>query len=103
MRIAIVTESFLPKVDGVVTILTKTVECLRRAGDEVLIVAPSGGPSELHGATVVGLPSFPFPLYPELRLALPRRRMRAILEDFKPDILHIIEPVLLGAGGIYFG
>jgi glycosyltransferase involved in cell wall biosynthesis len=103
MRIAIVTESFLPKVDGVVTILTKTVECLGRAGDEVLIIAPGGGPSELHGATVVGLPSFPFPLYPELKLALPRRRMRAILEDFKPDILHIIEPVLLGAGGIYFG
>jgi glycosyltransferase involved in cell wall biosynthesis len=103
MRIAIVTESFLPKVDGVVTILTKTVECLQRAGDEVLILAPAGGPQELHGAKVVGLPSFRFLLYPELLLALPRRRMRAILEDFKPDILHIIEPVLLGAGAIYFG
>jgi glycosyltransferase involved in cell wall biosynthesis len=103
MRIAIVTESFLPKVDGVVTMLTRTVECMQRAGDEVLILAPSGGPSELHGATVVGLPSFRFPLYRELLLALPRRRMRGILEDFKPDILHIIEPVLLGAGAIYFG
>jgi glycosyltransferase involved in cell wall biosynthesis len=49
------------------------------------------------------MPSFPFPLYPELRLALPRTRMRAILEEFKPDILHVIEPVLLGAGGIYYG
>jgi len=29
--------------------------------------------------------------------------MRGILHDFKPDILHIIEPVLLGAGAIYFG
>jgi glycosyltransferase involved in cell wall biosynthesis len=103
MRIAIVTEPFLPKVDGVITILTKTVECLRRRGDEVTIIAPSGGPSELHGAKVVSMPSFPFPLYPELRLALPRTRMRAILEDFKPDILHVIEPVLLGAGGIYYG
>jgi len=103
MRIALATETYLPKVDGVVTMLTKTVECLRRGGDEVLVFAPSGGPSELHGASVVSLPSFPFPLYPELRLALPRKRMRAILEDFKPDILHVIEPVLLGAGAIYFG
>jgi glycosyltransferase involved in cell wall biosynthesis len=29
--------------------------------------------------------------------------MRAILEDFRPDILHLIEPVLLGVGGIYYG
>jgi hypothetical protein len=49
MRIAMMTEPFLPKVDGIVTMLTKTVECLRRRGDEVLIFAPSGGPSELYG------------------------------------------------------
>jgi len=103
MRIAMTTEPFLPKVDGIVTMLTKTVECLRRRGDEVLIFAPSGGPSELYGATVVGMPSVSFPLYPELRLALPRTRMRAILEDFKPDILHLFEPALLGVGGIYYG
>jgi glycosyltransferase involved in cell wall biosynthesis len=103
MRIAMMTEPFLPKVDGIVTMLTKTVECLRRRGDEVLIVAPSGGPSELYGAKVVGMPSLPFPLYPELRLALPRARMRALLDEFKPDILHLFEPALLGVGGIYYG
>jgi glycosyltransferase involved in cell wall biosynthesis len=103
MRIALMSEPFLPKVDGIVTMLTKTVECLRRRGDEVLIFAPSGGPSELYGAKVVGLPSLPFPLYPELRLALPRARMRAMLNEFKPDVLHLFEPALLGVGGIYYG
>jgi glycosyltransferase involved in cell wall biosynthesis len=82
--------------------LTKTVECLRRRGDDVLIFAPSGGPTELFGAEVVGLPSMRFPLYPELRLALPRASMRAKLQAFHPDIVHLFEPALLGLGGLYY-
>ena len=102
MRIALMTEPFLPKIDGIVTMLTKTVECLRRRGDEVLIFAPSGGPNELFGAEVVSLPSVPFPLYPELRLALPRASMRTKLKAFDPEILHLFEPALLGVGGLYY-
>ncbi|AXC13747.1 Glycosyltransferase [Acidisarcina polymorpha] len=102
MKIAIMTESFLPKVDGIVTMLTKTVECLRQSGDEVIIFAPSGGPSEIFGAEVVAMPSLAFPLYPELRLALPRTSMRQKLRAFQPDILHLFEPALLGVGGIYY-
>jgi glycosyltransferase involved in cell wall biosynthesis len=96
------TESFLPKIDGIVTMLTKTVECLRRSGDEIMIFAPSGGPSELFGAQVVSMPSLPFPLYKELRLALPRSSMRQKLVDFQPDLIHLFEPALLGVGGIYY-
>lgn len=102
MRIALMTESFLPKIDGIVTMLTKTVECLSKNGDEVLIFAPSGGPNELFGAEVVGIPSLPFPLYPELRLAPPRASMRAKLKAFDPEILHLFEPALLGVGGLYY-
>src|SRR5271170_5670300 len=102
LKIAIITESFLPKIDGIVTMLTNTVDCLRRNGDEVLIFAPSGGPAEIFGAEVVGMPSAAFPLYPELRLALPRTSMRQKLEEFQPDLLHVFEPVLLGVGGIYY-
>jgi len=102
MRIALMTESFLPKIDGIVTMLTKTVECLSQNGDQVLIFAPSGGPKELFGAEVVGVPSVPFPLYPELRLAPPRASMRAKLKAFDPEILHLFEPALLGVGGLYY-
>ncbi len=102
MKVAIVTESFLPKIDGIVTMLSNTVECLRRNGDEVMIFAPSGGPAELFGAEVVPMPSMAFPLYKELRLALPRTSMRQKLEQFQPDVLHAFEPVLLGVGGIYY-
>jgi glycosyltransferase involved in cell wall biosynthesis len=103
MKIAIVTETFLPKVDGIVTMVTKTVETLRARGDEVLIFAPSGGPAELCGAEVVSLPSLPFPFYPELRVAAPRASMRNRLLDFRPDVFHLFEPSLLGIGGIYYG
>jgi glycosyltransferase involved in cell wall biosynthesis len=102
LKIAIVTESFLPKIDGIVTMLTKTVECLRQNGDEVMIFAPSGGPSELCGAEVVSMPSIACPLYPELRLALPRTFMRRKLIEFQPDVIHLFEPALLGVGGIYY-
>ena len=97
-----VTETFLPKIDGIVTMISATLECLRARGDEVLVLAPSGGPAELHGARVVGLPSVPFPFYPELRVAVPRSSMRRVIEEFQPDLLHLFEPSLLGIGGIYY-
>ncbi|MEY2858504.1 MAG: hypothetical protein RLZZ74_2817, partial [Cyanobacteriota bacterium] len=43
MRIALFTETFLPKVDGIVTRLRHTIEHLERNGDRVLVVAPEGG------------------------------------------------------------
>lgn len=103
MKIAIVTETFLPKIDGIVTMVTKTVEALTAAGDEVLLFAPSGGPAEYCGAPVVSLPSVPFPFYPELRIAPPRASMRRHLDAFRPDVFHLFEPSLLGIGGIYYG
>jgi glycosyltransferase involved in cell wall biosynthesis len=103
MKIAIVTETFLPKIDGIVTMVTKTVETLQAGGDEVKIFAPSGGPAELYGAEVVSLPSIPFPFYPELKIAAPRASMRKHLEAFRPDVFHLFEPSLLGIGGIYYG
>ena len=45
MKIAFFTETFLPKVDGIVTRLTKTVRHLVEAGDEVVVFCPEGAPS----------------------------------------------------------
>lgn len=102
MRIVMVTETFLPKIDGIVTMICATVKSLQARGDEVLLFAPAGGPAELHGARVIGLPSVPFPFYPELRIAPPRASMRREIEAFQPDVLHLYEPSLLGIGGIYY-
>ena len=101
MKIALFTETFLPKVDGIVTRLTKTVRHLVEAGDEVLIFCPEGAPEHYMGARVVGVPAMPLPLYPELKLALPRPAMAEALDQFGPDLVHVINPAVLGLGGIW--
>ena len=101
MKIAFFTETFLPKVDGIVTRLTKTVQHLVDLGDEVLIFCPEGAPAQYMGARVVGVPAMPLPLYPELKLALPRPAVAEALEEFQPDLVHVVNPAVLGLGGIW--
>jgi len=101
VRIAFFTETFLPKVDGIVTRLTKTLPHLVAAGDEVMVFCPEGGPDNHAGAQVVGVPALPLPLYPELKLALPRPAVSEALERFRPDLVHVVNPAVLGLGGIW--
>jgi glycosyltransferase involved in cell wall biosynthesis len=101
LKIALFTETFLPKVDGIVTRLTKTVQHLVAAGDEVMIFCPEGAPESYMGAQVVGVPAMPLPLYPELKLALPRPSVSDALEAFAPDLVHVVNPAVLGLGGIW--
>jgi glycosyltransferase involved in cell wall biosynthesis len=102
MRIALFTETFLPKVDGIVTRLRHTVEHLQRNGDQVLIVSPDGGLTEYKGARIYGVSGFPLPLYPELKLALPRPSIGVALEEFRPDLIHVVNPAVLGLAGLYY-
>jgi glycosyltransferase involved in cell wall biosynthesis len=101
VRIAFFTETFLPKVDGIVTRLTKTLPHLVAAGDEVMVFCPEGAPDNHAGAQVVGVPALPLPLYPELKLALPRPAVSEALERFRPDLVHVVNPAVLGLGGIW--
>lgn len=102
MRIALFSETFLPKVDGIVTRLRHTVEHLQRNGNQVLVVAPDGGLTEYKGARIYGVSGFPLPLYPELKLALPRPSIGVALEEFQPDLIHAVNPAVLGLAGLYY-
>jgi glycosyltransferase involved in cell wall biosynthesis len=102
MRIALFTETFLPKVDGIVTRLKQTIEQLQRQGDEVLIFCPEGGLQSYCGARICGLSAFAFPLYPELKLALPRPEIGHQLAKFQPDLIHVVNPAVLGLAGIFY-
>jgi len=101
LRIAFFTETFLPKVDGIVTRLTRTVEHLVSGGDEVMVFCPEGAPPEFAGARVIGVPAMPLPLYPELKLALPRPAVSDALDSFRPELVHVVNPAVLGLGGIW--
>ncbi|MEH2277450.1 MAG: glycosyltransferase family 1 protein [Nostoc sp.] len=102
MKIALFTETFLPKVDGIVTRLCHTVDHLQRSGNQVLVIAPDGGITEHKGAKVYGVTGFPLPLYPELKMALPRPAIGYTLEEFKPDVIHVVNPAVLGLSGIFY-
>ncbi len=103
MKIAIVTETFLPSTDGVVTRLCATVRWLQDQGHQVTVIAPDMGVSEYHGAKVEGIPARPFFLYPSLKLAMPSRKVGALLGRLQPDLVHVVNPAVLGVAGIYYG
>ena len=102
LRIAFFTETFLPRIDGTVTRLCNTVRQLRKMGHEVLVIAPDGGIGSFEGARVYGIPGFPFLLYPELKLAVPRPSIGKALTEFQPDIIQALHPVLLGTSAFHY-
>ena len=101
MKVAFFTETFLPKVDGIVTRLTKTIQYLVQSGEEVIVFCPEGCPETYMGAQVIGVAAMPLPLYPELKLGLPGPAVSDALENFQPDLIHVVNPAVLGLGGIW--
>jgi glycosyltransferase involved in cell wall biosynthesis len=103
MRIALFTETFIPKVDGIVTTLCQTVKQLESLGHQVLIFAPEGGFDSFQQSRIVGSKGHAVFFYPELRLALPRASMYRAIADFEPDLIHVADPAFLGMAGVYLG
>jgi glycosyltransferase involved in cell wall biosynthesis len=96
------TETFLPSVDGTVTRLCHTIRHLRDLGHDVLVFAPDRGLTRFEGARIHGVPAFSFPLYPELKMAVPRPSIRKPLAAFRPDLIHAAHPVCLGASAFHY-
>jgi glycosyltransferase involved in cell wall biosynthesis len=84
-KLFLVTDTWRPQVNGVVTALEKMKESLEGDGFEVVVIHP-------------GLfRSVPLPAYPEIRLALlPRRRLRRMLVSEGPDFIHVATEGPLG-------
>jgi glycosyltransferase involved in cell wall biosynthesis len=85
MRIALVTDAWLPQVNGVTTTLSRCVEEVSAAGHPVRVVSP-----DLFR-------TMPCPRYGEIRLALwPGRRFVRLLEEHDPQAIHIATEGPLG-------
>lgn len=95
------TESFLPQVNGVTNSVLRVCEQLERRGHKVLVVAPGEGITSYRGAVVVRTPSLPTPGYKDFRVGCPSPRMRTILREFRPDVVHLASPFVLGAHGAF--
>jgi phosphatidylinositol alpha 1,6-mannosyltransferase len=98
VRVAIVTESFLPYLNGVTTSVCRVVECLRDRGHEVVVVAPRPAPTSYAGYAVHGLASVPVRQFP---VGLPAGgEVETLLRDFGPDVVHVASPFVLGASAL---
>ncbi len=102
MKLAIVTETFYPQIDGIVTRLTATVDWLiQEAGLEILVIAPEMGIKEYKGARVEGIPGQTFFLYPGKKFAFPTKKVDRLLREYQPDLVHVVNPAFLGVSGVY--
>jgi glycosyltransferase involved in cell wall biosynthesis len=102
-RVAVLTESFLPKLDGVVKTTYLTLRYLQQTGREVLVFAPDIAVDHVGDTRVINLPSVSVPQAPETRIALPNPVVARHIEEFKPDMIHLFSPAAMAVNGMAIG
>jgi phosphatidylinositol alpha 1,6-mannosyltransferase len=100
VRVAIVSECFLPTVNGVTNSVLRVIEHLRRGGHQVLVVAPGPGEDEHQGVPVIRVPALDLPVVNSMPVGLPSRRVLTALRRFRPDLVHLAAPFVVGARGL---
>jgi glycosyltransferase involved in cell wall biosynthesis len=84
-RLLILTDAWAPQVNGVVRTLETLGKDLAAMGHEVRYGTPEGRFT------------LPLPTYGEIRLAIfPRRSLEKMIDDFKPDAIHIATEGTIG-------
>jgi phosphatidylinositol alpha 1,6-mannosyltransferase len=101
MRVAIVTESFLPHVNGVTNSVLRILEHLSDNHFQALVIAPGSEKLPTHYAKqpVVGVPVIPTQnfLPTGLPMGLPQKRVQHLISSFAPDVIHLASPFALGS------
>jgi phosphatidylinositol alpha 1,6-mannosyltransferase len=102
VRVAYVTESFPPDVNGVAHTAVRVAEHLVSRGHEPLVIAPEPAPGAARpdgtfSFPVVRVPSVGLPVYPGFRVGLPGRSVREAISGHRPDVVHLHGPFVLGA------
>ena len=101
MRVAVVTESFLPNINGVTNSVLRVLEHLCASGDQALVIAPASEnmPTEYAGHPVKAVPVIPTQnfLPTGMPMGLPQKRIQHLLDGFSPDIIHLASPFALGS------
>ena len=97
LRIAVVTETWPPEVNGVAKSAARFVEALRSRGHDIQLVRPRQGSGDRGGAEEVLMRGMTIPRYPDLRMGLPAKAALVRLWSFRrPDVVHIVTEGPLG-------
>ncbi|WP_010677512.1 glycosyltransferase family 4 protein [Bacillus timonensis] len=103
MKIAIFTDTYYPEVNGVARTLKRFTDYLKEHEIEVKVFAPMSDSNEYVSSNIHRFKSLSFFLYPDCRLAFPNMlQIRAELEKFSPDIIHVATPFNIGFCGSYY-
>jgi phosphatidylinositol alpha 1,6-mannosyltransferase len=96
IRILIVTEAFLPQVNGVTNSVLRLLEFCKRAGHEVLVIAPESenAPKDYLGFKIKHVPSIAMKRL--IPMGLPKKALEPFIEGFNPDVIHLASPIFLG-------
>ena len=105
MKLAIVTETFTPEVNGVAMTFGVIARELAQRGNQVTVFRPKRTDLSASGQTFdyteVQMPGMPIPGYPLLRLGLPaRRRLVRHWKSDRPDLVHVVTEGPLGASAV---
>ena len=101
LRVAIVTETYPPEVNGVAATIARVVDGLRARQHELQLIRPRQGrtdePEEVVGFSQVLLRGLAIPRYPQLKMGMPSQR--ALLQAWserRPDVVHLVTEGPLG-------
>jgi phosphatidylinositol alpha 1,6-mannosyltransferase len=101
MRVLVVTESFLPTMNGVTNSVCKVLDHLALRGHDAYVMVPAcGAPETYAGFPVEEIVSVPYRQFP---VGLPGLHVQRIMEEFGPDVIHVASPFLLGGEAIAAG
>jgi glycosyltransferase involved in cell wall biosynthesis len=96
MNILFVSSSYYPHINGVYYFVCRIGPLLQEKGHKVAVIVPSESVhfslKKIDDLDVYGIPSYPVIVNPTIRLPIPfflRTRLRRIIEDFKPDLIHV--------------
>lgn len=108
MRIAYVTETWPPELNGVSLTAARTVAFLQARGHALMLVRPrqraidAGKP--VFSDDTLRVPGVPIPMYPDLRMGLPARRglvrTWSASRAYRPDLVHVATEGPLGWSAI---
>ncbi|MFZ5558942.1 MAG: glycosyltransferase family 4 protein [Pseudomonadota bacterium] len=101
LRVAVVTETYPPEINGVAMTLGRMVDGLRRRMHSVQLIRPRQGngdaPNAAMGFEEVLKPSLPIPRYANLRMGFPAKQALTRAWSLRrPDVVHIVTEGPLG-------
>lgn len=105
MKIAIFTDTFSPQINGVTKNLDRLIEYFNTKNIKFRVFAPNVGNTceSKYEENIIRINGVNLLFYPELKFSIPNYfRLKDTLNNFKPDIIHLVTPFNIGLAGLYY-